>query len=166
MIRRYSLLTLGIVFLIAQPGLADIILPGRCHMGWCSESKLLEKTLLKKGSNGTLYSIKTVGRAWKMGTEPTNDYGNERINYVYCSKTKPAYIFKSESTYIAHLLNPGGGWSGYNQSDYPAYWATCHNFVGPNFFSEEMTARAVQLGYTLKLPQEQIELNNLLEIMN
>lgn len=165
MIRRHSLLTLGVVLLIAQPVLADIILPMRCHMGQCGEQKLLEKTLLKKGTNGTLYSVKTAGRSWKWGSEATRDFGNERISYVYCSKTKPAYIFKSESTYYAHLLNPGGGWSGYNHNDYPVYWATCHNFVGPNFFSEEMTARAVQLGYSLKLPQEQIELKNVVEIM-
>ncbi|PSF33891.1 hypothetical protein C7H19_19400 [Aphanothece hegewaldii CCALA 016] len=54
-----------------------------------------------------------------------------------------------------------------NDSDnYPIYWATCHNFIGPDFFSLEMTERARQLGYSLNLPSEQIELKDVLDILN
>lgn len=143
-----------------------LVLPGRCQMGECWDNKFVEKMLLKVGPNGTLFSVKTASRSWQMGSQPPNSFGQAEVSYVYCSRTKPAYIFNHEHTYYAHLLNPGSGdFFGYNQSDYPIYWATCHNFVGPDFFSEEMTSRAIKLGYSLNLSSDQIELNNVLEIM-
>uniref|UniRef100_UPI001C62EECC hypothetical protein n=1 Tax=Stenomitos frigidus TaxID=1886765 RepID=UPI001C62EECC len=42
----------------AMPAFADLILPGRCHMGRCWEQKFLKKTLLEKGRDGNLYAIK------------------------------------------------------------------------------------------------------------
>jgi hypothetical protein len=153
-------------FILSQSAQAEIILPGRCHMGYCWENQFLGKTLLRTGNDaGKLYSVKLASRDWEMGTSPSSSYGKPTVSYVYCSTTKPAYIFQADGTYFAHLLNPGGDWFGYNMSDYPIYWATCHNFVGPNFFSEEMTSRAIQLGYPLDLPSEQIELDNVLEIL-
>lgn len=165
---KLLLLTGGftIELLIEQFALADIILPGSCHMGECYENKLIEKTILRKTANGILYSIRIASRSWPMGTQPNSRFGQMETNYVYCSTTKPAYIFKLDGIYYAHLLNPGGEWFRYNVSDYPIYWSTCHNFVGPDFFSEKMTAKAIKLGYPLNLPSEQIELNNVLEIMN
>lgn len=152
--------------LSSQPVWADVILPGRCHMGECWESKLLRKNVLKKGSNGTLYEIRTASRSWPMDSQPSSNFGEPSVSYVYCSTTKPAYIFKADDTLYAHLLNPGGDYGGIDQSDYPIYWATCHNFVGPDFFSEEMTQRAKKLGYPLDLPSEQIELKDVLDIIN
>jgi len=101
-----------------------------------------------------------------MGSQPISRFGRVEVNYVYCSKTRPAYVFSSDGTYYGHLLNPGGAWYGYNKSDYPVYWTTCHNFIGPEFFSEEMTSQAIRLGYPLDLTSEQIELKNVLEIMD
>lgn len=137
-----------------------VILPGRCHMGQCWDNKFVSKSLLKTSNNGELYSVKIASRSWSIDSQPPDNFGQVEMSYVYCSRTKPAYIFNSDNTYYAHLLNPGGDWYGYNQSDYPIYWATCHNFVGPNFFSEEMTSRAIKLGYPLNLSSEQVELNN------
>ncbi len=145
---------------------SSIILLDRCHMGQCGDSKFIEKTLLKTSPNGKLYSVKTAYRSWAMGSQPPNSFGKVQVSYVYCSKIKPALIFNSDNTYYAHLLNPGGDWYGYNFSDYPIYWVTCHNFVGPDFFSQEITSRAIKLGYSLDLPSEQVELKNPLEIMN
>lgn len=133
--------------------------------GECGDIKFVGKTLLKTGTDGELYSIKTASRSWKMNSQPSDSFGQVGISYVYCSRIKPAYIFNSDGTYYAHLLNPGGSPLGYDISDYPIYWATCHNFVGPDFFSEEMTARAIRLGYSLNLDARQIELNNVPEIM-
>lgn len=153
--------------LLSTAAKADIVLPGRCHMGICSESRLTKKETLRSGPNGTLYSVELAHRSWPMEAEPTEPFREPSISYVYCSTQRPAYLFKVDDIYYAHLLNPGGhDFFGYNMSDYPIYWATCHNFVGPNFFSEQMTANAIRLGYPLNLPQEQIELRNVLEIMN
>lgn len=126
----------------------------------------MEKTLIQSGSSGKLYSVEIATRSWPMGSQPSSPFGSPRTNYVYCSTKKPAYLFNSEGTYYAHLLNPGGDWYGYNMSDYPIYWATCHNLVGPDFFSERMRATARKLGYPLNLPSEQIELTNVLDILD
>jgi hypothetical protein len=154
-------------FVFARSAFADVILPGRCHMGECWDSKFVGKELIKKGNLGTLYLVTTASRSWQIDSQPPINFQNPTTQYVYCSTTKPAYIFKTEDgIYYAHLLNPGGDWYGYNQSDYPIYWATCHNIVGPNFFSEEMTARAKKLGYSTNLDSEQVELNNPIDILD
>ncbi len=162
------LLTLTITLTIISPilpALADLILPGRCQMGTCWDTKLYRKKLIEKGKDGTLYSVDIATRSWKMGNEAPANFGASYSNYIYCSNTKPAYIFKSQNKYYAHFLNPGGDWYGYNISDYPIYWVTCHNFVGPNFFSKEMKDKAIQLGYPLNLPSEQKELNQVRDIL-
>lgn len=168
MITSRLLLITGVLasVLLAQPASADIVLPQKCQMGQCGDSKFIRKDLLREGPNGALYSVKLASRSWQMDSEPPANFGQPEVNYVYCSTTRPSRIFKDGAIYYAHLLNPGGDWFGYNASDYPVYWATCHNFVGPDFFSEEMTSRAIKLGYPLNLPSDQIELSNVLEIMN
>jgi hypothetical protein len=138
--------------LLVTPAKADVILPARCHMGICGENRFIQKDVL---------------RTWPMEEEPSGSYNEPRTSYVYCSTSRPAIVFESDGIYYADLLNPGGDdFYGYNMSDYPVYWATCHNFVGPDFFSERMTANAIRLGYPLNLPQDQIELRNVLDIMN
>ncbi len=148
-----------------QAAIADVILPGRCHMGLCWENKLIRKELLRQNSRGKLYAVELASRSWNMDTQPPNRWEAPKTSYVYCSTTRPAFIFNSDGTYLAHLLNPGGSPFGYEMSSYPIYWATCHNFVGPDFFSEEMTARAIRLGYPLSLEIRQVELSNVLDIM-
>jgi len=158
--------SISAIAILSQPVLANIVLPGRCHMGECWEQKFLGKKPLKSGPNGKLYSVKLTSRSWPMASQPSGRFGRVQTSYVYCSKTRPAYVFRNEGIYYAHLLNPGGDWYGYNRSDYPVYWATCHNLVGPDYFSEKMTIKARKLGYSLDLPSDQIELKNVLEIVD
>jgi hypothetical protein len=157
--------SLSIIF-TALPAFADIILPGRCpHMGICWDQKFIKKTLLERGKNGTLYSVELASRSWRVEAQPPATFKPPNTSYVYCSTTRPALIFKSEGKYYAHFLNLGGDWYGYNVSDYPVYWTTCHNFVEPDFFSENMKKRAIQLGYPLNLTSEQKEVNNVRDIL-
>jgi len=149
----------------AMPAFAELILPGRCHMGRCWEHKFLKKTLLEKGRDGKLYAVELAGRSWPTESKPPATFEPPQTSYVYCSTTRPAYIFEIEGKNYAHLLNPGGDWFGYNVSDYPVYWATCHNVIGPDFFSKAMKSRATQLGYSMNLPSEQLELNNVRDIL-
>lgn len=158
---------IGFLLLANQPAQAEVILPESCRMGECWQSKLIAKNILKRNQLGTLYSVHLAARSWQQESPPPLEFAQVRTDYVFCSTVKPALIFELEGDYFAHLLNPGGDdYSGYNQDDYPIYWATCHNLVGPDFFSEEMTNRARKWGYTLNLPSEQITLKNVLEIMN
>jgi hypothetical protein len=153
---------------------AQAVVPGRCHMGSCGEMIIASKTPLRSTSIGTLYEVRTGYRSWPMGTARPSPakvpFGKAQVGYVLCSTRKPAYIFQagegSTANYLAHLLNPDGqSYFGYNQSDYSIYWATCHNLVGPVFFSPEMTTKSIQLGYPGNLPQDQIEINHPLDLV-
>lgn len=169
MIAKKLLLTAGLLssVLLADAAFADFVLPGRCHMGLCGETRFISKDILRAGSDGMLYSVELAYRSYPIFSEPSGTFGEPNTSYVYCSTSRPAYIFNSDGTYYASFLNPGGNdWFGYNMSNYPIYWATCHNFVGPGFFSERMTANAIRLGYPLNLRQDQIELENILGIIN
>lgn len=152
--------------------LAEIIINGWCRQGECSQIKFLSKTSLRSNQFFTLYSIKTAHRIlrWEDRKKETSPkFSSPNISYVFCSTEKPAYIkskTEGENEYTADLLNPGTDASGYNYESYQLYWTTCHNIVGPNFFSEEMTAKAISLGYPLNLISDQIRLQNPLEIMN
>jgi hypothetical protein len=155
--------------LFTKPSLAEIILPGRCYQGSCHETLFQGKTLLEQGPDGTLYAVEIARRRFRGGSEPTGDFEAVEEIYVYCSTTRPAYIrpeSPGSSSYFAGFLNPGGQPIGASMSVYPIYWATCHNFVGPNFFSDEMRSRAVDLGYPLNLRESQINLSNPREILD
>jgi hypothetical protein len=119
---------------IISPAIAEIILPGRCRMGICWDRKFVDKDLLKSTDIGKLYAIKTAERSWKMDTIPPKKFKSSGTSYIYCSKTKPAYVFKKDGAgYLANLLNLGEYGHGYNISDYPVYWTTCHNIIGQTF---------------------------------
>lgn len=153
---------------------ADAIVPGRCHMGTCHEMLVEKKTKLRESSVGTLYEVQVRGRSWPMDSPRPSPsrvpFGKADISYVLCSTSSPAYIFSApesfSSNYVAHRLNPDGqSWFGYNRSSYSIYWVTCHNLVGPSFFSPAMVTRAIQLGYTGNSPEDQIEISHPLDLM-
>ena len=164
----FVILSIGGMGLVSKPSFAEGILPGRCHSGICFEQKIIEKALLKKNPEGTLYSVNLAIRTFPYGSQPSGIFQEPKVSYVYCSTSKPSIVFKSiNKKYVAHLLAPGGQSYGYNQSDYPVYWATCHNLFESNVFSSKVTAKAKQLGYFLDdLKSEQIELNNFSEIIS
>lgn len=154
--------------------LAEAIVPGRCHMGVCGEMRIEAKTPLRSNAIGTLYEVRVAGRSWPMERpRPSTDrvpFAEATVSHVLCSTSRPAYIFPAgegfSRNYLAHRLNPDGeSWFGYNRSDYSIYWATCHNLVGPEFFSDAMVTRARQLGYPGNLPQEQIEIDDPMDLM-
>jgi hypothetical protein len=164
---------------LATPSYADAIntpapktvVPGGCHMGQCMDTIIERKGKIKEGKDGSLYSVVTSNRYWKdtngkpVKSQPTNRF----ISYVYCSTTRPAVIFEDEGSAIAHTLNPGDNdFYGYNISDYPVYWAVCHNILGSGklmdyFQNGIVTEQAIKLGYPLNLPSDQIRLTNVLE---
>jgi len=155
---------------------AAAIVPGRCHMDSCSEMRIEQKTPLRTNAIGTLYEVRISDRSWPMNQRRPSlaalPFSNPAISYVLCSTRRPAIIFQPPQdflpgvNYVAHLLNPDGqSWYGYNFSSYSIYWATCHNLVGPNFFSPEMVTRAIQLGYPGGLPEDSVQINHPLDLM-
>lgn len=145
---------------------ARSILFTRCHGHYCLEIKSVKKTFLKNGPNGKLYSIKQIRRNYPDGSLTGGKISKGKFredkepSYVYCSTSKPAVISKHNNSYLATILNPGGDVYGYNTESNVLYWNTCHNFVGPDFFSARMSRKAKSLGYPLNLQHGQIELKN------
>ncbi|TVP65216.1 MAG: hypothetical protein EA342_14680 [Leptolyngbya sp. LCM1.Bin17] len=167
MIKQAFLLSAGLLLAaLVKPVLADLILPGRCHQGYCYENKFVSKTRLGEGQDGTLYAVELASRNWQNGVTVPGAFEPSRTTYVYCSTRRPMLIFELENTYYINTLNPGGRSYGFNMSDYPIYWATCHNFVGPDFFSERMTNQARRLGYPLNLTQGQSQIRELSDVLN
>lgn len=154
-----SVLTTLSTVVFASPAAAPPVLPGRCHMSICWDRQFLGKTLIQAGPQGELYAVELTFRTWPIVDAPPATFEPPQTSYVHCSTTRPAFIFDSDGVLYAHLLNPGGDdWAGYNMADYPVYWATCHDLFAENIFSAEVTDQAVELGYSLTLPTDQIQL--------
>lgn len=145
---------------------ARSILFKSCHGHYCLEIKSVKKTFLKNGRNGKLYSIKQIRRDYPDGSLTGGKISKGKFredkepSYIYCSTSKPAIIYKGNNSYSATILNPGGFIDSASKVSNVLYWNTCHNFVGPDFFSARMTRKAKSLGYPLNLQGSQIELRN------
>lgn len=135
------------------PAQAELILQSRCRMGECSEIWFGGKTLLEERGRERLYEIEIAYRSTPIGEEPNGPFYNQGKSYVLCSHSRPRHIFKDDDSerYHSVYLNPGVV-PGAEYEDHILYWTTCHNIVGPNFFSDEMRQRAIDLGYSLGLP--------------
>jgi hypothetical protein len=167
---KNALLVAGyfLVSWMGKPASAEIVLPDRCYMGGiCIENVFLEKNKIAEGNTGTLYAVELMSRTWGASDDSreiadTNQY----TSYVYCSTQRPTYVVEQNGQYRATRLNPGGEPYGFNMGMYPIYWATCHNLVGPDFFSPRMTNEARRLGYSLNLVENQTEISELNEVLD
>ena len=159
----------GIV-LAGVPAVAEMVLPGRCHMGHCYEMSIKDKRPLKRTSSGTLYEIRRASRGWEhlKGVDYKSiPFGEYSVLYVHCSTKRPAIIMKSGSPpydYRATLLYPNGrDYFGYNMAAYHMYWGVCHGETD-EYWSEEMVSKSIALGYPGNLEQDQIEIRHPLDI--
>jgi len=157
---------------LATPALANIVISGNCPRDMCLDQQFLGKTLLRRGSDGSLFSVQVATREWSRLFDQPGAFGPPQTEYFYCSTSRPAVIYPTEDGgFSVTTLNPGrnpaelGYYSSFQSWAYQLYWVTCHNFVGPEFFSEEMTRRAVQLGYPLNLTKRRFDISNLDEIV-
>lgn len=119
---------------------------------------MLAKRLEQQTRQGQLYRLTMGRRSWMEGSQLPAGFSERTQDYVYCSRTRPAYIFADPGGkgYIAHLLNPGGATFGYNQASHNLYWQVCHG-VNPQR-EPDLARKARQLGYSLQLPSNQITL--------
>ncbi|MEN9217308.1 MAG: hypothetical protein Q6K90_08290 [Gloeomargarita sp. HHBFW_bins_162] len=156
-------------FIAAQPqgGGVKPIVQSDCRQGECWESQVLSTQLEQHTPQGKLYRVTVGRRSWPMDGKPPAQFQERTQDYVYCSRTRPAYIFANPGGkgYLAHLLNPGGEYFGYNQSSYPVYWGVCHGVYNQDVFTPAMAQKAKQLGYSLKLSSQQISLNRAADIL-
>lgn len=158
------------IALVGVPAVAEMVLPGRCHMGSCYEMSIKDKRPLTRTSSGTLYEIHRASRSWTMGTSKHNKstpFGDYSILYVHCSTKRPAIILKDDAPpydYQATLLNPNGrDYFGSNMAAYHMYWGVCHG-VTDDYWSEKMVSKSIALGYPGNLEQDLIEIHHPLDI--
>ncbi|APB33384.1 hypothetical protein GlitD10_1064 [Gloeomargarita lithophora Alchichica-D10] len=167
------LIPIGLLFValpvLAQPqgGGVKPIVQSDCRQGQCWESQVLGTRLEQQTPQGRLYQVTVGRRSWPMDGKPPAQLGERSQDYVYCSRTRPAFIFRNPAGagYLAHLLNPGGESFGYNQNAYPVYWGVCHSVYNQDVFSPAMTQKAKQLGYPLNLSSDQIGLPRVADIL-
>lgn len=158
--KRYRPIVLGLAAIASlfmqrpgQSAQSELILQGRCHMGFCPEMRFDRKTLLEERGSERLYEIEVTSRVTPMGEEPSRAFAEPRKHYVFCSYSQPRLISLSDAEgYVSTYLNPGGLPSGVDLEAHMLYWTTCHDIVGPDFFSDAMRQRASDLGYPLDLP--------------
>ncbi len=164
-------LGLGLVALpvLAQPqgGSGKPIVQSGCQQGQCWESQVLGIHLEQQSPQGKLYRVTMGRRSWPLEGKPPAQFSQRTQDYLYCSRTRPAFIFRNPTGagYLAHLLNPGGEFFGYNQNAYPIYWGVCHGVYNQDVFSPAMTQKAKRLGYSLNLPSDQIALPRLVDFL-
>ncbi len=166
--------SLGALISVFSPAHSGLLRPMSCRMDECFESEFIGKTPIKPGNGEVLYEVRQRFRSWstKNYNAPRPSlasvpFGPATISFVLCSTRRPAFIFKPSDSpnFIAHRLNPGGDYYGYNRSSYENYWLICHNLVGPDYFTPEMTSRAIALGYPGNLPSDQVNLDHPLDAM-
>ncbi|KAF3884234.1 MULTISPECIES: hypothetical protein [Nostocales] len=114
-------------------------------------NKQLTKTVKLNGETRRLYLA---------NVEVSNSYSgvSRRTDLIQCSTSRPFVAFKDNAipdSAIVHYINPGGETFGYNADSHWEYWVVCHELWQPQ--EQDLTSRAKQLGYSMKLKSEQVE---------
>jgi len=149
--------SIGAALAISSP----VLIAGRCHMGECSFTEIVNTKTIAARPGGTLISAKERSAVVKAPVkdgepqyelvQPPKFFGLVKVSYAYCSTDRPAFVFYDNGKFYAHVLNVGDptGVSGYNTDSHLLYWAICHEkFLRVNdLASEEVAKRAQELGY-------------------
>lgn len=134
-----------------------------CHMMECSWSKPVSNVAVRTMPRGTLRKVVAV-----QGTSVHRDDYPSRylasipiewkkpaaIQYVLCSRSQPAFAFRSGKRWVAHaldLFNLGG----YNTASAIAYLRACH---GVEYDREDIEKVIRGLGYRSGTRSEQVEI--------
>jgi len=161
-----------VAFLLARSGaalaaddfeaLTNRIVLLRCHMGGCGWYRIDESKLVGRSDKGALYELAV--KFWNSKdtgkTTPPKKLENEESDtqFVFCSKVKPALIWKDEGKWVASPLEPGNeaAMAGATESAYAMYWAACHRAAVADVYSGG-TRLARKLGYEFSgnaIPQD------------
>ncbi|MCS6781784.1 MAG: hypothetical protein RMI89_02820 [Gloeomargarita sp. SKYBB_i_bin120] len=144
---------------LAQPqgGRGKPILYTTCRQGQCVQTQVLSVRLEQQTPQGRLYRVTVGQRTWMEDKSPPASFQTRRQEYAYCSRTRPAYIFGNPGNYTAHLLDPVNGPRAMSHyASYVLYWGVCHGVTDPD--TPALAEKAIQLGYSPKLPEGQITL--------
>lgn len=153
-----------------------MLIRGRCHMGECSFTEIVNTKTVAARTGGALVAAKersaVVKAPVKNGepqynlVQPPKFFGLVKVSYAFCSTERPAFVFYLDGKFVAHVLNVGdtAGVSGYNTDSHLLYWAICHQKVlrVEDLAGEELAKEALALGYhkVQEAEQGQFEFKN------
>jgi hypothetical protein len=132
-------------------------------MGTCWTTTIDHKEALRTSSLGTLYLVNQSTDTYPDDSGPpevaaqeyrsfVDFYGTDFVSetsqsYVFCSRYIPSVLFEADDEHIVHRLAIFESPFGYNRGSYQTYLATCHNLVGPDYFSLNVYALLLKEGY-------------------
>lgn len=140
------------------------LVPGRCHMDYCTWLSIENADFVGEAPHGALYRLETK---WFSSHHPR---GYDRpaprkldandTSYVFCSKTKPALFNANEdkATWRVSFLAPGvkDQVYGANETALALYWAACHRAIVKDVYDGgEKLGR--KLGYRIAKAGDDIE---------
>lgn len=134
-----------------------------CHMMECSWSKPVANVAVRSTPAGTLRKVTALRGTSAYRDEPPSRYRPSiriawekaaAVDYVLCSRSQPAFAFRSGKRWIAHaldLFNLGG----YNTASAIAYLRACH---GVDYDRADIDQVMRGLGYRPGTRSEQVEI--------
>ena len=134
-----------------------------CHMMECSWSKPISNVAIRSTSAGTLRRVAALSGTSVYRDGPPSRYHRSiriawekgaKVDYVLCSRSQPAFAFRSGKRWIAHaldLFNLGG----YNTASAVIYLRACH---GVDYDREDIDKVMRGLGYRPGTRSEQTEI--------
>jgi hypothetical protein len=155
-------LILGLASASGAHGGTDVFAPllgrridAQCRMDYCYWLRLERARLIGRSPKGELYEVTT--RRWLSRIRSTGRVwlkpDGEQTDYVFCSKTMPAYMgVDRRGKKEGGLIFPGtGAVTGISQIVYVLYWAACHRTASPE--AELDSELAKRFGYNLSNPE-------------
>ena len=134
-----------------------------CHMMECSWSKPVSNAVIRSTPLGTLRKVVAVrGTSVHRDDYPSRFQASIRIaweksaavDYVLCSRSRPALAFRSGKRWIAHALDLFR-LGGYNTASAVAYLRACHGIDHGRADIEKVMR---DLGYRSGTRSEQVEI--------
>ncbi len=155
-------LTLALAAAAAPAGPAPRLV--YCHMMECSWSKPVSNVAVRSTRGGTLRKVVALrgtsvhrGDTYPSAYRPSIRIAWEKAaaaDYVLCSRSQPAFAFRSGKRWVAHALNLFD-LGGYNTASAIAYLRACH---GVDYDRPDIDKVIRGLGYRPGTRSEQVEI--------
>jgi hypothetical protein len=140
---------------------ADRVLQGGCRQGECSWLRVARIERVRGNAEGELRRVTGRRGTSRYGGEPPRAWRahlgvawepQERAEYAFCSRRRPAYAFPGGDGYILHYLDLFD-LAGYQMASARMYMRICHD----RDFDPERLAPLRRLGYRPGTRSEQVE---------
>jgi len=135
----------------------------QCRMMECAWSRPVSNLAVRSTPAGTLRKVTAFRGTSVYRDEPPSGFDESlaiewakkpAATYVLCSRSKPAFAFRSGKSWIAHALDLFDV-GGYQTASAIGYLSACH---GVDYYREDIEAVLKDLGYRPGTRSEQVEI--------